>query len=292
VKTAINEECEEICGAVKNLAILPAPFYSTLMDGCLTAGQDISQGAVYNNFGVHGTGLSTAADSLAALQQAVFEAHLVSGGEMRDALERDFAGFDRLYHYVRYQAPKLGDGTGEAQTLAARLLGWFAEGLKGRKNERGGIFRPGTGSAMFYLRHAEELEASADGRRKNEPFGTNFSPGLYVRSKGPFSVVRSFAQLPTELAMNGGPLTMEFHSTVFRTQEGIESAARLVKRYMDMGGHQLQLNAVNRNRLLEAQKNPDGHRDLIVRIWGWSAYFVELDAEYQEHLIKRQEFAG
>lgn len=83
---------------------------------------------------------------------------------------------------------------------------------------------------------------------------------------------------------------MEFHSTVFRTDEGIEQVAKLVKLFIDKGGHQLQLNSVNRERLLDAQEHPENYRNLIVRIWGWSAYFVELDKAYQDHLIARQEF--
>ena len=84
---------------------------------------------------------------------------------------------------------------------------------------------------------------------------------------------------------------MEFHSTVFNTEEGIEQVAALVKAYIDKGGHQLQLNSINRERMLDAQKHPENYRNMIVRIWGWSAYFVELDKEYQDHLIARQEFS-
>ena len=83
---------------------------------------------------------------------------------------------------------------------------------------------------------------------------------------------------------------MEFHSTVFNTEEGIKQVASLVKEYVDLGGHQLQLNSINRDRLIDAQKHPENYTNMIVRIWGWSAYFVELDKEYQDHLIARQEF--
>ena len=194
-------------------------------------------------------------------------------------------------HACRYETPKMGDNIDSVDAIAAALMGWFADSLEGRKNERGGIYRAGTGSAMFYLWHANELEASPDGRRKGDPLGTNFSPSLYVKSKGPFSVIQSFTKCPVQRAINGGPLTMEFHSTVFNTEEGIEQVAALVKAYIDKGGHQLQLNSINRERMLDAQKHPENYRNMIVRIWGWSAYFVELDKEYQDHLIARQEFS-
>ena len=91
--------------------------------------------------------------------------------------------------------------------------------------------------------------------------------------------------------INGGPLTLELHDTVFRTAESVEKVAMLVKSFMDMGGHQLQLNAVNRDTMLDAQRHPENYRNLIVRVWGWSGYFIELDKEYQDHIICRMELA-
>ena len=89
--------------------------------------------------------------------------------------------------------------------------------------------------------------------------------------------------------MNGGPLTLELHDTVFRNPESIRKVSCLVKSYMDMGGHQLQINAVNGERLLEAKAHPELHKNLIVRVWGWSGYFTELDEVYQDHIIQRVE---
>ena len=90
--------------------------------------------------------------------------------------------------------------------------------------------------------------------------------------------------------MNGGPLTMEIHDTVFQHDGGVEKVAALVKAFIDLGGHQLQLNSINREVLLMAQKHPEDYSNLIVRVWGWSGYFVELDSMYQNHVIDRTEF--
>ena len=94
-----------------------------------------------------------------------------------------------------------------------------------------------------------------------------------------------------ENAMNGGPLTLEFHQSVFADNDGIEKVGSLVKSFIDRGGHQLQLNTVNLEKLLDAQKQPEKYRQLVVRIWGWSAYFTELDKEYQDHFIARQVYS-
>ncbi len=290
IKDEIKKEADEICADIHDIYAVPAPFYSILMDGCVENAKDISLGNKYNNFGLHGTGIATASDSLEVIRHHVFEKKDVTAAEIIDAVKNDFKGHEELLHTVRFEDAKMGDNVESVDNIATTLIGWFADALEGKKNERGGIVRAGTGSAMFYLWHANEIEASPDGRRKGEAFGTNFSPSLYVKSKGPFSVIQSFAKQPANRAINGGPLTMEFHSTVFNTEEGIHQVATLVKQYIDLGGHQLQLNSINRERMLDAQKHPENYTNMIVRIWGWSAYFVELDKEYQDHLIARQEF--
>ena len=135
------------------------------------------------------------------------------------------------------------------------------------------LFRAGTGSAMYYIWHAKDIPATPDGRRAGEGLAANYSPSLFSRCSGPVSIVQSFAKPDLKRVINGGPLTLELHDTVFRTQEAIEKVATLVKSFMDLG----------------AQKHPENYRNLIVRVWGWSGYFVELDKEYQDHIIQRME---
>jgi formate C-acetyltransferase len=93
-----------------------------------------------------------------------------------------------------------------------------------------------------------------------------------------------------ERVINGGPLTLEFSASMFESEDSIRKVATLVKTFVDLGGHQLQLNAVNTKTLKDAQADPDRYRQLVVRIWGWSAYFVELDREYQDHVLRRQQY--
>lgn len=143
---------------------------------------------------------------------------------------------------------------------------------------------------MYYLWHADEIGASPDGRRKGEAFGANYSPSLFAKTKGPFSLIKSFVKPNLKRVINGGPLTLEFHSSMFTDEACIQKVAQLVKTYIDLGGHQLQLNAVNADVLRDAQQHPEDHQQLVVRIWGWSAYFVELDKEYQDHVLQRTEY--
>lgn len=284
----IREQVEEIARSVKNLYVIPSPYLSLFFDGCLEQGRDISLGNKYNNYGLHGTGLSSAADSLAAVQQVVFEEGMAPE-ELTRAMDENFEGREVLLHHLRYDCPKMGNDDDRADQMGAFLLDAFAGAVKGLVNQRGGIFRAGTGSAMFYLWHAGSLGATADGRLRGEPLAANYAPALGVRVKGPASILRSFAKPDLTQVVNGGPLTIEFHDTVFRSADSIRKVALLVRSFILDGGHQLQLNTVNREQLLDAQRHPENYKNLIVRVWGWSGYFVELDKCYQDHIIKRVE---
>ena len=289
VKIRISEVCFTEAEKLKNLWMIPAPFMSVLMDGCLDRGKDISLGARYNNYGFHGTGVSTAADSLAAIKKFVFDEEKIDASALIKAVDSNFDDSQSLVWELRNEAPKMGNDDNEADTIATELLDAFADALEGLENERGGVFRAGTGSAMYYLWHSRQIGASPDGRRRGEALGANYSPSLFAKLNGPISIVKSFTKPDLTRVINGGPLTMEFHDSLFKDEESIKKVGMLVKSFIDMGGNQFQLNAVNKDTLIDAQKHPENYRNLIVRIWGWSAYFVELDKEYQDHVIMRQE---
>lgn len=279
----------DICNRVHNIYMEPAPLMSLMMDGCVELGKDISKGNKYNNWGIHGTGLSTAVDSLAAIKKYVYEDQMISKEEMQKCLEQNFEGYDQLYNKLRYSKYKMGNDIDEVDDIAVRLLDYFADSLEGKKNERGGIVRPGTGSAMNYVLQSESLGATPDGRKKGEEFACNYSPSLLARCEGPFSIIKSFTNPHLERVCNGGPLTIELHDTLFRNEDSIRKVAMFVQTFIKLGGHQIQLNAVNRETMIDAKKHPEKYRNLIVRVWGWSGYFVELDDVYQDQIIKRME---
>jgi formate C-acetyltransferase len=270
----------------KNLYIIPSPFLSLFFEGCMDSGRDISLGCRYNNWGLHGTGLAPAADMLAAVEQKVFEEGLPVD-TLLAALEADFVGYEELHESLKYHSPKMGNDEDRVDALACWLLESFAEAVSGHKNERGGILRAGTGSAMYYIFHANELGATADGREAGVPLPANYAPSLNIRLNGPVSLIKSFTKPDLEKTINGGPLTVEFSDRVFAQEESITKVAQLVQLFVLRGGHQIQLNTVNRERLLDAQRHPEKYRNLIVRVWGWSGYFVELDKCYQDHIIQR-----
>ena len=268
--------------------ILPGPFVSVISTDCIKKARDISKGAKYNNFGIHGTGIAVAVDSLASVRELVFEKRLVTLEELVKLLDTDFAGRPDVLAAAK-AAPKMGNADARADDLAKELVAFWGHAFDGKRNDRGGIFRPGTGSAMYYIWHARDVPASADGRLKGEPLSANYAPSLDVPVKGPVSVVRSFTEPDLGPVCNGGPLTIEIHDSAFAMPDGVGKVANLVKFFIERGGHQMQINTINRDTLLDAQAHPERHRHLIVRVWGWSGYFIELDKCFQDQIIKRVE---
>ena len=284
----IQRRADAIVEKYRNVEILPGPFVSVISANCIENARDISKGAKYNNFGVHGTGIAVAVDSLASVRHLVFEKRLVTLSELVKLLDTDFAGRPDVLAAAK-DAPKMGNADPKADEIAKRLLDFWGHAFDGKKNGRSGIFRPGTGSAMYYIWHAREVKASADGRLSGQPLSANYAPSLDVPVKGPVSVVRSFTEPDLVPVCNGGPLTIEIHDSAFAMPDGVEKVAHLVKFFIKRGGHQLQINTINRETLMDAQAHPERHRHLIVRVWGWSGYFIELEKTYQDQIIKRVE---
>ena len=297
----ISRQVSALVEAYGQLLLPPAPYYSVLMDGCLEQGRDLSQGLRYNNYGIHGAGSADAADALAAVAKLVIEERRVGAAELIAALDADFQGYETLQRMLVDEAPKVGNNDDEADGMLGRLFDWFAEACEAiGDNGRGGRVRPGTGSAMYYLWLARGHEgmrepvvgATADGRGSGEFLSANLSPAQHARVRGPISVLQSFSKIDYTRICNGGPITMELSDAVFRDAESIRKVAMLVRTFARLGCQQLQLNTVNLDTLLDAKKHPERHRNLIVRVWGWSGYFCELAPEYQDHVIARHMYSA
>lgn len=283
-------EIERLTKKYHYVHLEPCPWQSFLMSGCVEQARDFSKAAKYHNYGFHGAGIATGADSMATVKKLVFEDRKIDAKTLVAALDADFEGFAALRNTILHDVPRMGNDNDTVDDIAKDMLDLFIRSLKGKRNALGGIFRPGTGTAQFYMWYSKNLPATADGRKAYTPLSADYSPSLTAILSGPLSVVSSFTKPDLVSLCNGGPLTIELHDTVFRNDDGIQKTAMLVKSFIERGGHQFQLNTVNRERMLSAQKNPEDYPNLIVRVWGWSAYFVELDKEYQDHIISRTEF--
>lgn len=295
VRRDIGEQTAARAAEYRSLLLPPAPWYSVLMTDCLERGRDLSAGARYNNFGLHGAGVSNAADALAAVKRFLFDEGRVAPEALLAALERDWEGFEALRETMA-GGPRVGNNDDAADGLARFLFDAFADACERiADNGRGGCVRPGSGSAMYYVWLARGHEgmrepvvgATADGRRRGGFFSSSLAPSPGARIRGPISVLQSFSRLDYRRVCNGGPITLELSDAVFRDRESIGKVALLIRQFARLGCQQLQLNTLNAETLREARAHPELHRNLIVRVWGWSGYFCELAPEYQDHIIAR-----
>lgn len=266
------------------------PYASLFVRGCREKGLDYTEhGAKYNNDGVHGLGIAPAVDALAAIKKLCFDEKTLDKNVLVNALAANFEGFEEVRNRL-LSCPKTGNNDKLTNRIMSELLDFYAQTVDGVPDSVGGVFRAGTGGSMDYVTMSRDVGATADGRKAGQPYPASFSPSIGVKANGPLSVVQTFTSFDMTKIINGGPLTLEMHDNVFRNEEGIEKVAALVKTFISLGGHELQLNSISRERLLDAQAHPEKHPDLIVRVWGWSGYFNELDIEYQNHVISRTEY--
>ena len=297
----ITRQVHERTAPYDRLLWAPAPYYSVLMTDALETGADHGAGARYRNLGIHGAAAASAADALAAVRRHAFELADVDRAELLAALEADFVGHETLRWRLAEESPRVGLNDPAADDLVRWLYDRLADACEGEHPQPGAIVRPGTGSAMYYLwlargRHDGPLAepmvgATADGRRRGDPFGANLAPTPGTHLRGPISVLQSYAGIDYRRVCNGGPITLELSAAVFADAESIRKVALLVRTFARLGCQQLQLNALNAAQLLDARAHPEEHRDLIVRVWGWSGYFCELAPEYQDHVISRHLYA-
>ena len=290
-KREIEKDCDEHIEISWGHIERDGTELSIFADGCIESLTNLWHGGTkYKNFGSHGTGIANAADALAAVKKLVFEEKSVTREELLDALAKDFEGYEPLRKKL-LACPKMGNNDDYVDSIANELMSHFGKYLNGKPNGLGGIWRAGTGSAMEYIHSAKKCPATADGRHAGAPYPSSFSPSLEFRPDGLLSVIQSFTKHDMTDIINGGPLTIEIHDTVLRNDIGIKKTAALVKAFIDLGGHQLQINSINRDRLLDAQAHPENYPNLVVRVWGWSGYWNDLGKEYQDHIIKRVEFS-
>jgi pyruvate-formate lyase len=296
VRSEISNQVNHLAGQYEKLLLPPAPFLSVLMDGCLEEGRDLSKGALYNHFGIHGAGSANAADALAAVQQLILNEGILQSTDLLAALIANFQGWDEIRKKLIDNGPKVGNDDDRADGFLVQLFEMLADACEAYgETSRSGRLRPGSGSAMYYIWLAQGFPgmreplvgATAEGRLQGEPLAANLAPSQGVQIRGPFSVLQSFAKLDYQRICNGGPITLEISDSVFRDEASIHKVAMLVRSFAQLGCQQLQINSMNLDALLDARIHPERHKNLIVRVWGWSGYFCELSPEYQDQIIAR-----
>jgi pyruvate formate-lyase/glycerol dehydratase family glycyl radical enzyme len=267
--------------------LLPLPVVSATMGGCMEKGMDVMYGgAKYNGSGIPGIGIGNIADSLFMIKHLCFDTKKCSTRELYDALMNNWKGYEELQQYIKNECPHYGNGDPEVDKWAGWAAEKYAETVTSLTGPRGnytaGLF-PVTANVMFGMM----TSATPDGRSAGVPLADGISPVQQMDKNGPTAVVRSVAAIDQTNFANGTLLNMKFSPSCMKGRDGITKLSQLVQTYFDLGGMELQINVISAETLRDAQKHPEEYKDLVVRVAGFSAYFVELHITGQNDLISR-----
>ncbi len=271
--------------------ILPAPFMSIFIDDCIKNGKDYNGGgARYNSSYIQGVGMGSITDSLTSIKYNVFDKHNFSMEELLNALKNNYNGSEEVRDNVLYKTPKYGNDNDYADKVLKQVFELYFESIDGRPNTKGGHYRINLLPTTSHIYFGSVVGATPDGRLANEPLSEGISPVQGSDTFGPTAVIKSASKID-HLRTGGTLLNQKFTPMFFDNPDGYEKLTQLVRTYFRMDGHHIQFNVVSANTLRDAQKHPDKYRDLIVRVAGYSDYFVDLIPELQEEIIRRTEQA-
>ncbi|HSG29178.1 MAG TPA: trans-4-hydroxy-L-proline dehydratase, partial [Candidatus Krumholzibacterium sp.] len=271
---------------------LPAPFMSLLIDDCIEKGMDYnSGGARYNTSYIQGVGLGTISDSLAALKYHVYDRKDIGIGDLIDAIDSDFEGYGKIRSALVEESPKYGNDDDYADTIMRSVFEEYFSAIDGRENWKGGHFRVDMLPTTCHVYFGKVTGALPDGRRAGKPLSEGISPVQGADSEGPTAVLRSAAKFD-HLKTGGTLLNQKFTPDIFREEESMVKVGQLVRSYFRMMGHHIQFNVVSADTLRKAQATPEEYRSLIVRVAGYSDYFVDLSSDLQDEIIERTEHRG
>jgi len=268
---------------------MPAPFLSLVIDDCIATGTDYNAGgARYNTTYMMPVGIGTVTDSLSALRRHVFERHDVSMAELVATLGQDFAGNEVLRQRLWNKTPRYGNDDEAADGLMQRVFDTLYGIVEGQPNTRGGVHHLNYLSTTCHVYFGSKVGATPDGRHAFEPVSEGISPVQGTDRQGPTGVLKSAARMDHRRT-GGTLLNLKFSPSLFETDEALARLGHLVRGYFSLGGHHVQFNVITADTLREAQAHPEQHRDLIVRVAGYSDYFCDLTRPLQDEIIARTE---
>ena len=255
----------------------------------MESGMDVTWGgSKYNSTGITCIGIANVADSLMAVKKLVFDDKVVSARELYDALNANWEGDENLRQIIINEVPHYGNDNDEVDELARWGMSVFAEHLPKCEGPRG-RYCGGTFTMTAHLYYGAMTPATPDGRADGDPLADAISPRQGFDKNGPTAYMRSAAKLPHEKLANGDQLNIRFSPASVQGDDGTMKLRQLIETYFDMSGMQVQFNVVGTDELYKAQENPNDYQNLVVRIAGFSAYFVELDRAMQNDFITRTE---
>lgn len=269
----------------------PATFLSVLIDDCIAKGKDYYNcGPRYNTNYIQCTGLGTVTDAMSSVKKHVFEEGRYTMDQMLKMLKADFKGYEFDRQWIVNHTPFFGNDDDYADSIAVRVYDDLFKAIEGRPNIKGSCYHMNMLSTTCHIYFGKVLGASADGRHATLPISDGTSPSHGADTHGPTAVVKSLGKLDQSLS-GGTLLNQRLIPQILKKEEDLNKLGQLIRAYFGLGGHHIQFNIVDTATLRDAQKHPEQYRDLMVRVAGYSDYFNDLCADYQEEIIARTENA-
>jgi formate C-acetyltransferase len=268
--------------------VAPLPFESLLVPGCIENGRDVTLGgARYNFTGPVGVGSATVGDSLAAIKQFVFEEKQISLTDLDRMLDADFAGQEVWRQRLINRAPKFGNDEDFVDDLVVAVTNRFFDRVEQGRNPRGGGMMPALYSVTAHVGAGKRVGATPDGRNAGAPLSDGLSPTYGRDVKGPTAALRSVVKVDLVRAPNGVIVNQRLAPGLLATEAGRLKMSQLLRSFVEAGGFHWQFNVVPTEVLLKAQEHPEEFRDLVVRVAGYSAFFVDLSRPAQDAIMQR-----
>jgi formate C-acetyltransferase len=268
---------------------MPSPFLSILIDDCISKGMDYNEGgARYNTTYIQGVGIGTVTDSLSAIRYHVFDQKTLTWPRLLAILQANFEGYPREHLLLLNRTPKYGNDDEYADSIMSAVFNAYHDAVTGRRNTRGGYYAIDMLPTTCHVYFGAVMGASADGRLAGKPLSEGISPVQGADRKGPTGVIKSAAKMD-HLKTGGTLLNQKFTPSLLKDDAGLTHLAQLVRTYFKLDGHHIQFNVVDIQTLRAAQEHPAEHRDLIVRVAGYSDYFCDLGKALQDEIIARTE---
>lgn len=268
---------------------MPAPCLSVVTNDCISNAKDYNAGgARYNTNYIQGVGIGTVTDCVASVKYNVYDEKNFTMEELIEAMEHNFEGYDYIYSLVHDKTPKYGNDDDYADDLMREVFDLYHDTIVGRPNMKGGKYGIDMLPTTCHVYFGDVILATPNGRKAHKPVSEGISPEKSADTNGPTAVIKSCAKMD-HLATAGTLLNQKFTPNVVAGEAGLNNMASLVRSYFAMDGHHIQFNVVDRQTLIEAQKHPEDHKDLIVRVAGYSDFFRNLDKPLQDEIIERTE---
>jgi len=266
------------------------PFVSAMVDGCMEKGKDyVCGGAKYNLSSITGYGFATLIDSLYCIKKAVYDEKIISIQELIEVLNSNFEGQEVIRQKMMCKYDKWGNDKAEIDLFACQLWDLFTSEVAKHTCLRGGRYSAGAYSMGVHVMEGFVTRPTADGRKAFEPISNSLSPVNGAEKNGITAILNSVAKLDYQNAVNGVAVNVRIHPQNLEHDENVEKFYHLLKTYFEKGGMQIQPTVVSTETLLAAQKNPENYKDLIVKVGGYNATYIDLGVPIQNEIINRLE---